>query len=75
MNMMKDEARKLLDRMPDDSQWVDLAYQAYVRAKVEAGLAELDAGLGIPHEQVMQEMDEWLASFGPQQLESITEES
>ena len=37
---VKDEARRLIDALPDDATWQDLQYEIYVRQAVEAGLAD-----------------------------------
>jgi hypothetical protein len=41
---IKEEARKLIDKLPDNSTWDDLMYEIYVRQVVEAGLADSQAG-------------------------------
>ncbi|PAX48314.1 hypothetical protein [Brunnivagina elsteri] len=41
---LKEEARKLIDKLPDNSTWDDLMYEIYVRQVVEAGLADSNAG-------------------------------
>jgi predicted transcriptional regulator len=41
---IKEEARRLVETLPDDSTWEDLMYQIYVRETVESGLADADAG-------------------------------
>jgi hypothetical protein len=35
---IKAQARKLIDKLPDNSTWDDLMYEIYVRQVVEAGL-------------------------------------
>ena len=40
----KQEARELLDRLPDDVTWDDLLYEFAVRRSIELGLADSDAG-------------------------------
>jgi hypothetical protein len=52
----KQTVRDLLDRLPDECTLEDVLYHLYVISEVEQGLTELDAGLGIPHEQVQQEL-------------------
>ena len=42
--MAKDQAHKLIDRMPDNSSWDDLIYEIYVREVIEEGLADSRAG-------------------------------
>ncbi len=43
--IQKDEAHKLIDRLPPGATWDDLIYQIYVREAIERGLADSDAGL------------------------------
>ena len=42
--MRKDEARRIIDRMPDGATWEDLIYEIYVIEAVEQGLADSKAG-------------------------------
>ena len=41
---IKDEAHKLIDKMPENSTWDDLIYEIYVRQVVEKGLVDSKAG-------------------------------
>ena len=41
---IKDEARKLIEDMADDSTWDDLMSKIYVRQAIESGLADSQAG-------------------------------
>jgi len=41
---IKEEARKIVESLPDDSTWEDLMYHIYVRETVEKGLADAEAG-------------------------------
>ena len=41
---IKAEARQLVEGLPESATWDDLAYEVYVRASIEAGLADADAG-------------------------------
>ena len=43
-NNIREEARKLIDKLPDDSTWDDLMREIYVRQAIEAGLADSEAG-------------------------------
>jgi predicted transcriptional regulator len=56
MQATKQKVRELLDRLPDDCSVEDVLYHLYVIQKVDAGLAEADAGRLIPHDIVAQEM-------------------
>ncbi|MEH2069610.1 MAG: hypothetical protein V7K47_15850 [Nostoc sp.] len=49
---IKEEAHKLIDRLPENSTWDDLMYQIYVRQTVEAGLADSKAGNVISVQEV-----------------------
>ncbi len=42
--MQKDEAHKLIDRMPSDATWDDLMREIYVREAIERGLEDSNAG-------------------------------
>ena len=41
---IKEEARRLVDKLPEESTWDDLMYEIYVRQVVEAGLEDSKAG-------------------------------
>ena len=56
MATVKEEARKLLDRLPDEASWDDLMYEIYVRKKIAAGLEAAEAGKLIPHEEVKRKL-------------------
>ncbi len=43
-SLTKDEAHKLVDKMPENSTWDDLIEQIYVRQVIEQGLADSKAG-------------------------------
>jgi predicted transcriptional regulator len=49
---IKQEAHKLIDRLPENSTWDDLMYQIYVRQTVEAGLEDSKAGNVISVQEV-----------------------
>ena len=56
MQAAKKTVQDLLDRLPDNCSLEDVLYHLYVIQKVEAGLADADAGRLIPHEQVAEEL-------------------
>jgi hypothetical protein len=41
---IKEEARRLVEQLTDDSTWDDLMYKIYVRQSIESGLADGKAG-------------------------------
>ena len=42
--MQKEEAHKLVDRLPESATWDDLMHEIYVREAIEQGLADSRAG-------------------------------
>lgn len=52
MNQVKEEAKKLLDKLPDEISWDDIMYEMYVRNKIDRGLHAADEGKLISHEEV-----------------------
>ncbi len=56
MPATKQKVRDLLERLPDDCSLDDVVYHLYVMQKVEAGLADAEAGRLIPHDVVAAEL-------------------
>jgi predicted transcriptional regulator len=75
MSAVKTEAIRLIEGLPETSDWIDVAYRLYVRAKIEQGFADARSGNVVPHDQVMREMDEWLSSLGQPQPSPTSDES
>ena len=48
----KDEAHKLIDKMPPEATWDDLMHQIYVRKAVEKGLLDSNEGRTRPVREV-----------------------
>ena len=42
--IIKEEAYKIIDRMPVDATWDDLMHEIYVREVIELGLADSKTG-------------------------------
>ncbi len=49
---IKDEARRLVEKLPENSTWDDLMHEIYVRQAIEAGLADSRAGRTTDVEQL-----------------------
>jgi hypothetical protein len=49
---IKEEARRLVDQLPDDSTWDNLMHETYVRQSIEQGLADSEAGRTTSVEEV-----------------------
>ncbi len=41
---VKNEARRLIDRLPENVPWDDVMHEIYVRQAIEVGLADGQAG-------------------------------
>lgn len=42
--LKKEEAKALIERLPENATWEDLMYEIYVREAVESGLEDSRAG-------------------------------
>ena len=42
---IKEEARRLVEELPEDATWTDLARLVIERQRVAEGIADLDAGI------------------------------
>lgn len=49
---VKEEARQMIEKLPDHATWDDLMYELYVRQKIEMGLRAADEGRVVSHEEV-----------------------
>jgi predicted transcriptional regulator len=57
---IKEDIIKIIQDLPENVTIEDIMHKLYVRAKIEDGLKELDAGKGIPHEEAMGKISKWL---------------
>lgn len=48
----KDEAKRLIDSLPENATLSDIMYELYVKQKIEAGLHAVKEGRTVPHEEV-----------------------
>ncbi len=71
MESAKSIANRIVENLPEDVTLERLLYRIYVDANATLGLAEIDAGMGIPNDQMIAEMDEWLKSYGCQDTVAI----
>lgn len=53
---IKPDAQRLVDQLSDDATWDDLAYEVYVRQAIEAGLADVEAGRTLSHEDAIKQI-------------------
>jgi hypothetical protein len=52
----KRQAHELIDALPDSATWEDVAYEVELRASIERGLADSDAGRVVALEDLMKEL-------------------
>jgi predicted transcriptional regulator len=52
----KERVRRLLDGLPEDCSIEDVLYHLYVIDAIDRGLADMEAGRTIPHEEVSQQL-------------------
>ena len=50
MGVAKEEAKRLIDLIPEDATWDDIMYEFYVKKKLAKALDEAAAGEVVPHE-------------------------
>lgn len=51
MSLAKDEARHIIDNLPEGATWDDIMYQLYVKEKTDKSLAEIEQGKVLSHEE------------------------
>jgi hypothetical protein len=56
MATAKEEMRRMLDTLPDDTSWEDIQYSIYVRERIERGLREAGEGKLIGPEEIERRM-------------------
>ena len=54
---VKQQMIELAQQLPSNCTWDEVMYQVYVRQKIEAGLADAEAGRVIDHDEVFVEFD------------------
>jgi predicted transcriptional regulator len=51
-NNLKEQAKQLIENLPENSTWDDLIYQIYVRQAIESGLKDSEEGKILSVEEV-----------------------
>ena len=52
MSAARDQALNALEKMPESATWDEIMYEIYVRAKIAAGLKDVEEGNLISHEDI-----------------------
>jgi predicted transcriptional regulator len=58
--MQKENVKKIIDRMPEDSTLEDIQYTLYVQSKIQKGLEAAEKGDTLTQEEVEKRMEKWL---------------
>ena len=56
---LKEALHQLAEQLPDNATWKDVAYEAYVRQEIEAGVAEAKRGEYASDEEVSSTFEQW----------------
>ena len=60
MKTAKEEVRKILKHIPDNSSFEDIQYHIYVREKIEHGLRDVKKGNLLSQKEAERRMSKWL---------------
>lgn len=52
MSTVKEQAKKLIDRLPDEVTWDDIMYEFYVKKKIATGIEAAEKGRIVSHKEV-----------------------
>lgn len=52
MQTAKEQAKALIDKLPDHATLDDIMYELYVKQKIETGIRAVEEGRSVPHEEV-----------------------
>lgn len=51
MSVLKDEAKKLIEQLPEHATWDGLLYEFYVKARIAEGLKAIEEGRTVSHKE------------------------
>jgi predicted transcriptional regulator len=60
MATAKQDARRVLDRLPEGASFEDIQYHLYVLQRIERGREDVEAGRVLPQDEVEQRLARWL---------------
>ena len=55
MCIVREEAKRLLDKLPDEATWDDAMYELYVRNKIDKGVKAAENKRFVSHEDARME--------------------
>jgi len=53
---IKEEARRLVDELPENATWSDFARLVIERQRIEEGIADLDAGISWSSDEIREKL-------------------
>ena len=56
MSTLKEEAKKIINRLPEEATWDDLMYEFYIMKKVQVALDAVEKGEITTHEDVKKKL-------------------
>ncbi|MGH9419093.1 MAG: hypothetical protein ACRD3J_03900 [Thermoanaerobaculia bacterium] len=60
MPTAKEEVRDLLEKLPDEASLSEIEYEIYVLNEIQQGMADVERGALVDHEDVKARMTKWL---------------
>lgn len=64
MSAPKEEVRRMLDRIPDDSTFEDIQYHIYVMSKIKRAEEDIREGRVLSQEEVERQVSKWFGKEG-----------
>ena len=61
MSAVKEIVEEILEQLPDNTTLEEVQYRLFIMQKIEQGLADVDAGNVVSHEEAKQRMQKWLS--------------
>lgn len=58
--MIKEQANKIIQNLPDDATWDDLMAEIYFKQNVDKGLSDLTKGKTLSHDEAKKRLAKWL---------------
>jgi len=59
-NRIKKEVIKMINNLPDDSDYDDIMAEIYFRQKIDQGLKQVKEGQTISHKEVKKRLAKWI---------------
>lgn len=57
---VKELAKSVIDKLPDEANMDDIIHALYVRIKFERGIQEIEDGKGVSYEEAKKRMRSWV---------------